>query len=110
MVYNYRVNVKEKLIYKMKLQGGNKMGKKDFSIRIEVEAMLENMNMKMTEEQIDEVIDEIQQYDTFLSITALFVAKSIRDVFENKGLDYDNEEIGYQIQQCSRAINPEHLI
>lgn len=86
------------------------MEKKDFSIRIEVEAMLENMNMKMTEEQIDEVINEIQMYDTFLNTVALFVTKSIKDVFEKQKETYDVEEIEYQIQACRNSIYTSDLI
>lgn len=83
---------------------------KDFSIKLEVKAMLENINMEMTEEQIDEVVEEIEQYDTFLSIVRLFVTKGIIDTCEKNKLHYDKEEIQYLIAECSRVINPGDLI
>ncbi|PTY93038.1 hypothetical protein [Heyndrickxia sporothermodurans] len=81
----------------------------DFSIREEVRAALQNLEMKMTEEQIDEVVDEIQQYDTFLSVVSLFVLKGTKDVLDSNKVKYDQEKIEQQIIMAVRGINPDDL-
>lgn len=82
------------------------MGKVDFSIREEVKIMLkEKLNIEMSEKEIDEVIFEIEQYDTFLSIVGLFVAKGIKDVCEKTNKSFDIKKIEDQLKINSKGIN-----
>jgi len=81
----------------------------DFSIREEVKATLQNLGMEMTEEQIDEVVDEVQQHDTFLSVVSLFVLKGTKDVLDSNKVKYDQEKMEQQIIKAVRGINPYDL-
>jgi hypothetical protein len=78
---------------------------KDFSIRIEVEAMLENIGLEMTSRQISDVVEATEMYDTFLSVIGLFVAKGIKEIAERDGLPLDESEIEHQFKVNREGIN-----
>lgn len=86
------------------------MNKKDFSLRYEVEIMLEEtFNIKMSKEQIDDVIAEIENYDTFLSIIALFAVKGIKEIAERDNIKIDKDEVNYQFNVCREGIRYKDL-
>jgi len=78
------------------------MNKTDFSIRNEVEVIAkEILNLNLTTEQINQVLSEIEQYDTFLTVVSLFVFKGIQDT----GIEVDKEELEHQLRACRSMIN-----
>lgn len=82
---------------------------KDFSIRYEVKVMLEDMGVTMTEKQIDDIVEAIEQYDTFLGVIGLFVAKGIKEIAERDQVSFDNEEIEHQLIANRKFINYDDL-
>jgi hypothetical protein len=80
--------------------------KKDFSIRHEVEVIAkETLGLELTTEQVDDVVNEIEDYDTFLSIVSLFVTKGIMDMAKKENIKLDQEEMDYQLGACRQGIN-----
>lgn len=84
--------------------------KKDFSIRNEVEVMLtEKLEMEMTSQQIDDVVEAIELHETFLSTVGLFVAKGIKEIAEKEKMTVDDERLDYQINKNREFINYKDL-
>jgi hypothetical protein len=82
------------------------MKKKDFSLRYEVEIMLdETFNVEMTKDQIDDVVEAIENYDTFLNLIGLFAVKGIEEIAERDNIKIDQEEVKYQLRVCREGIN-----
>lgn len=81
------------------------MTKKDFSIRIEVETMLEDIGTKMSQEQIDDVVAAVEEYDTFLGVVGLFVAKGIEEIAERDGIPLNEEKIQHELDINRKSID-----
>lgn len=82
------------------------MNKKDFSIRHEVEVTAkELLGAELTEQQIDQIVGEIEQYDTFLDIVTLFVVKGIQEVAKEENIPLDEEEAENQLMISRNNIN-----
>lgn len=83
------------------------MEKKDFSVRVEVEAMAGGMGVQLTPGQVDDVVDAIQEYDTFLSVVGLFVTKGIQEVAERDGIPVDETVVEEKLNKDRQGINQE---
>lgn len=82
---------------------------KDFSIRYEVEVMLEDMGVKMTPGQINDVMYEIELHDTFLGVVGLFIARGIKEIAEKEKIEMDEREIQHQLRVNRESINYDDL-
>ena len=76
----------------------------DIFIRFEVEQMLNNVGITMSDKQIDDVIGELE-HDTFQSIIGLFIAKGIETVAERENIPFNEEEIQHQLDVNRSGIN-----
>jgi hypothetical protein len=86
------------------------MEKLDFSLRKEIEIVSkETLGLNLTDEQIDEVLDEMTQYDTFLNIVSLFVYKGIQDMAKFQNIQLDEEKMEHQLSACRQGIRYEDL-
>lgn len=81
------------------------MAKKDFSVRVEVETMAGEMGVELTPEQVDDVVNAIEEYDTFLSVVSLFVTKGIKEVAERDGVAFDETAIEEKLNKDRQGIN-----
>jgi hypothetical protein len=85
------------------------MEKKDFSIRVEVESMLGDLGVEMSQGQIDDVVESVEMYETFLGVVGLFVAKGIKEVAKRDGLSLDEGKIEHQFNNNRESINHDDL-
>lgn len=85
------------------------MAKKDFSLRVEVETMAEGMGAELTPKQVDDVVDTIQEYDTFLSVVSLFVTKGLQEITMRDGVPIDHAVIEGKMNTDRQGINHNDL-
>lgn len=65
---------------------------KDFSIKEEVKVIMEGVtSLEDFPITVDEVVEEVQSYEVFLSMICLCISESISAILEDKG--YENQDI-----------------
>ena len=66
---------------------------KDFSIREEIKVVSEQAGLKLSEEDIDTLVDEVQENEDLLSIVSFFVKREVKNFALNKGMSFEGSEL-----------------
>lgn len=95
--------------YQKAISSLERVAKKDFSLRIEVETMLDDVNVELSEEQISDVVEDIELHETFLSVVGLYVVKGIENVAKRENIPFNEEEIEHKVMVNRKGINHSEL-
>lgn len=79
----------ESMIVETKTEGAVK----DFSLREEIKVVSEQAGLKLSPEDMDQLVDRVQEWDDFLSIVAYFVKKEVKELAKEKNLSFNESEL-----------------
>lgn len=85
------------------------MEKRDFSIRIEIDEMLNKLGITMSEEKVDQVVDAVSGYDSFLAVVGRYIIRGIEEVVNDNQIPYNQEKLQGRFELEGKGVNYEEI-